>query len=382
MNHDRAPTLDLACALVACRSVTPDDAGCQALIRERLIPLGFEFDARVDNDVTNLWARRGSESPLVCLVGHTDVVPSGPREAWTSDPFVPVLRDGYLYGRGAADMKGSIAAFVTALEGFVAVRPRHRGSIALAITSNEEGSSDDGTARIVERLEAAGTAVDYCVVGEPSSERVLGDVIKNGRRGTLSGTLVVKGIQGHVAYPQLAKNPVHDAAPVLAELAAMHWDDGNEDFPPTTFQVSNVHAGTGAGNVIPGRLEAMFNFRYAPVSTREALVSRVVGLLDRHDVDYDLEWTAHSEPYYTRRGRLVELATATIRELTGVTPALSCAGGTSDGRFLARICPEVVEIGPVNATIHKVDERVKAADLETLAAIYRRLVGRLLAPEA
>src|SRR5574340_14133 len=286
MEHDRAPALDLACALIGPCSVTPDDAGCQALIRERLTPRGFEFDARVDNDVTNLWARRGSESPLVCLVGHTDVVPPGPREAWTSDPFVPVLRDGYLYGRGAADMKGSIAAFVTALEGFVAGRPRHRGSIALAITSNEEGSSVDGTARIVERLQAAGTAVDYCIVGEPSSERVLGDVIKNGRRGTLSGTLTINGIQGHVAYPQLAKNPIHLAAPALAELVAMHWDDGNEHFPATTFQVSNLHAGTGAGNVIPGRLEAMFNFRYAPVSTRAGLAARLVEVLDRHGLDY------------------------------------------------------------------------------------------------
>lgn len=378
MDHDEAPTLALARALIARPSVTPDDAGCQALIGERLAALGFALDSRIDNGVTNLWARRGSAPPLVCLAGHTDVVPPGPREAWASDPFAPVLRDGWLYGRGAADMKGSIAAFVTALEGFVAAHPGHRGSIALAITSDEEGSSVDGTARIVERLQNAGTAIDFCIVGEPSSEHVLGDVIKNGRRGTLSGTLIVKGIQGHVAYPQLARNPIHLAAPALAELAAVRWDDGNEQFPPTTFQISNIHAGTGAGNVIPGRLEAMFNFRYAPVSTRDGLASRMAAVLDRHGLDYELAWTAHGEPFHTRRGRLVELAATTIRELAGVTPALSCAGGTSDGRYLARICNEVIEIGPVNATIHKVDERVKAADLEVLAAIYRRLVEHLL----
>ncbi|MBS0326822.1 MAG: succinyl-diaminopimelate desuccinylase [Proteobacteria bacterium] len=382
MPSDRAPTLELAVALIARPSVTPDDGGCQALLRERLAPLGFAFDVRVDNGVTNLWARRGSARPLVCLAGHTDVVPPGPREAWTSDPFVPVLRDGYLYGRGAADMKGSLAAFVTAVEALVAAHPGHGGSIAFAVTSDEEGSSIDGTARIVERLQAAGTAIDYCIVGEPSSEQKLGDVVKNGRRGTLSGTLTVNGVQGHVAYPQLARNPIHLAAPALAELAATRWDEGNEHFPATTFQVSNVHAGTGAGNVIPGRLDAMFNFRYAPVSTREGLASKLAAVLDRHGLDYDIAWTAHGEPFHTRKGRLVEVAAATIRELTGITPALSCAGGTSDGRYLARICPEVLEIGPVNATIHKVDERVKASDLETLAAIYRRLLERLLAAEA
>ena len=381
MHSDRAPTLDLAVALIARRSITPDDAGCQALIRERLAPLGFSFDPHVDQGVTNLWARRGSSRPLVCLAGHTDVVPPGPRDAWSSDPFAPVVRDGYLYGRGAADMKGSVAAFVTAVEGLVAAHPAHRGSIALAITSDEEGSSVDGTLRIVERLQAAGTVIDYCIVGEPSSEATLGDVVKNGRRGTLSGTLAVNGVQGHVAYPQLARNPIHEVAPALAELAAMRWDDGNEHFPPTTFQVSNLHAGTGAGNVIPGRLEAMFNFRYAPVSTRDGLASRLAAVLDRHGLDYEIAWTAHGEPFHTRRGRLVELASTTIRELAGVTPVLSCAGGTSDGRYLARICPEVLEIGPVNATIHKIDERVKAADLETLAAIYRRLLERLLGPE-
>lgn len=378
MEDCRAPTLDLACALIGRRSITPDDAGCQALLCERLAPLGFEFDPRVDNGVTNLWARRGSAGPLVCLAGHTDVVPPGPRDAWASDPFMPELRDGYLYGRGAADMKGSLAAFVTAVESFVTAYPRHHGSIALLITSDEEGSSIDGSVRVVERLQEAGTGIDYCIVGEPSSERVLGDVIKNGRRGTLSGLLLVKGVQGHVAYPQLAKNPIHLAAPVLAELAQTHWDDGDEYFPATAFQVSNLHAGTGAGNVIPGRLEAMFNFRYAPVSTREGLAARLAEVLERHGLDYELAWTAHGAPFHTRRGRLVEVATATIRELTGVIPELSCTGGTSDGRYLARICPEVIEIGPVNASIHKVDERVKAGDLETLSAIYRSLLERLL----
>lgn len=378
MTRADAPTLELACRLISRRSITPEDAGCQDLIRERLAPLGFDFDSWLENGVANLWARRGREAPLVCLAGHTDVVPPGPREAWTSDPFSPELRDGFLYGRGAADMKGSVAAFVTAVQGFVAAHPGHRGSIALAITSDEEGSSVDGTARIVERLQAAGTSIDYCIVGEPSSERLLGDVIKNGRRGTLSGTLVVKGVQGHVAYPQLAKNPIHLVAPALTELVAMRWDDGDESFPATTFQVSNLHAGTGAGNVIPGRLEAMFNFRYAPVSTRAGLAARLAEVLDRHGLEYELEWTAHGAPFHTRRGKLVDFATAVIEEVAGVTPALSCTGGTSDGRYLAQICPEVVELGPVNATIHKVDERVKAVDLETLAMIYGRLLERLL----
>ena len=382
MDIAATPTLALACELIERRSATPDDAGCQALLAQRLAPLGFRCESSVDNGVTNLWARLGDARPLVCLAGHTDVVPTGPLAGWQSDPFTPALRDGYLYGRGAADMKGSLAAFVVAVEGFLADCPRPAGSIALLITSDEEGPSVDGTVRVVERLASAGTAIDYCIVGEPSSDARLGDTIKNGRRGTLSGTLTVRGIQGHIAYPQLARNPIHLAAPALAELAAMHWDDGNEYFPPTSFQVSNIHAGTGAGNVIPGTLEAMFNFRYSTASTRDSLVARLTALLDRHGLDYDVAWTGHGEPFLTPRGRLVDLASETIREVTGVEPALSCSGGTSDGRFIARICPEVVEIGPVNATIHKLNERVLAADLESLAAIYRALLGRLLSPSS
>ena len=377
-----SPTLDLACALIARRSVTPDDAGCQDLLRARLAPLGFAFEPLVRNGVTNLYARRGSAAPLVCFAGHTDVVPTGPLEQWTSDPFVPTVRDGFLHGRGAADMKSSLAAFIVAIEAFVAAHAAAPGSIALLVTSDEEGPSVDGTARVVERLAARGERFDYCVVGEPSSVHTLGDMIKNGRRGTLSGTLTVHGVQGHVAYPQLARNPIHEVAPALAELAATRWDHGNEFFPPTTFQVSNLHAGTGAGNVIPGTLTALFNFRYSTASSRESLMERMDALLRRHGLRYTLDWTGHGKPFLTGRGRLVEAATSVIREVCGVTPALSCEGGTSDGRFIADICPEVVELGPVNATIHKLDERVAVAELEPLAAIYRRLLERLLLPAA
>lgn len=380
MDIAATPTLALACELIERRSATPDDAGCQALLAQRLAPLGFRCEISVDNGVTNLWARLGDARPLVCLAGHTDVVPAGPLTQWQSDPFTPSLRDGYLYGRGAADMKGSLAAFVVAVEGFLAACPRPAGSIALLITSDEEGPSVDGTVRVVERLAGSGTTIDYCIVGEPSSDARLGDTIKNGRRGTLSGTLTVRGIQGHIAYPQLARNPIHLAAPALAELAAMHWDDGNAYFPPTSFQLSNIHAGTGAGNVIPGTLEAMFNFRYSTASTRDSLVARLTAVLDRHGLDCDIAWTGHGAPFLTPRGRLVGLASEAIREVVGIEPALSCTGGTSDGRFIARICPEVVEIGPVNATIHKLNERVLASDLESLAAIYRALLGRLLPP--
>lgn len=376
------PVLALACELIAQRSTTPDDAGCQALIAEHIAPLGFSCETTVDNGVTNLWARLGDARPLVCLAGHTDVVPTGPLAGWSSDPFTPVLRDGYLYGRGAADMKGSLAAFVVAVEGFLAQCPRPLGSIALLVTSDEEGPSVDGTVRVVERLAKAGTTIDCCIVGEPSSEARLGDTIKNGRRGTLSGTLTVKGIQGHVAYPQLARNPIHAAAPALADLAAMRWDEGNEHFPPTSFQVSNIQAGTGAGNVIPGTLEAMFNFRYSTASRRDSLASRLASVLERHGLDYEIAWTGHGEPFLTPHGRLVELAREAIREVVGIEPRLSCTGGTSDGRFIARICPEIVEIGPVNATIHKLNERVLAADLESLAAIYHSMLRRLLAPAA
>ena len=374
-------TLLLARELIGRRSLTPDDAGCQALIAARLAPLGFRCETSEINGVTNLWARRGAAHPIVCFAGHTDVVPTGPRDEWHCDPFVPTERDGWLFGRGAADMKGSVAAFVTAIEAFVTAHPDAPGSIAVLLTSDEEGPSVDGTVRVVERLAAAGITLDYCIVGEPSSVDRLGDMIKNGRRGTLSGTLTVKGIQGHVAYPHLARNPIHLAAPAIAELAATHWDDGNEFFPPTTWQCSNVVAGTGATNVIPGRLELLFNFRHATASTSESLKARFEAILARHGLEYDLAWTGSGLPYLTPRGRLVAAAEAAIHDVVGITPVLSCTGGTSDGRFIAAICREVVELGPVNATIHKVDERVAIADLDALTAIFTGILDRLLLQE-
>ncbi len=315
----------------------------------------------------------------MCFAGHTDVVPTGPLTEWQSDPFVPVERDGWLYGRGAADMKGSLAAFVTAIASFVAAHPDARGSIALLVTSDEEGPALDGTVKVVERFAAAGEHIDYCIVGEPTSVDRLGDMIKNGRRGTLSGTLTVNGVQGHVAYPQLARNPIHLAAPALAELAATRWDEGNAYFPPTTWQCSNIHAGTGATNVIPGALDAMFNFRFCPDSSRESLVQRIETILARHDLDYKLAWTGYGPPYLTPRGRLVDVVTDAVRDVTGNTPELSCTGGTSDGRFIADICDQIVELGPVNASIHQVNERVRTDDLGALAAIYRGVLVRLLA---
>jgi len=378
MDDTFSPTLDLARTLIARRSLTPDDAGCQELLAARLAPLGFACESLVVNGVTNLWARRGKAAPLVCFAGHTDVVPSGPLDAWHSDPFEPTLRDGYLYGRGAADMKSSLAAFVTGIEAFLHELPHAGGSIALLITSDEEGPSIDGTARVIERLVARGERIDYCVVGEPSSVERLGDMIKNGRRGTLSGLLVVHGVQGHIAYPHLARNPIHLVAPVLAELAAIRWDEGNEYFPPTTWQCSNIHAGTGAGNVIPGTLEVTFNFRYSTASTRDSLAARFEDVLRRHALDYTLTWTGHGKPFLTPRGRLVAVATAAIESVAGTTPRLSTEGGTSDGRFIADICNEIVELGPINASIHKLDERVAIAELEPLAAIYRSILERLL----
>ena len=380
MDTRARPTLALTRELVARPSVTPDDAGCQAILAARLKPLGFRIETIASNGVTNLWARRGNAAPLVCFAGHTDVVPTGPREAWGSDPFTPVERDGYLHGRGAADMKGSIAAFVTAIEAFVAAHPRAGGSIALLITSDEEGPlNTDGTVKVVEALQARGESIDYCVVGEPSSVERLGDMIKNGRRGTLTGVLTVHGVQGHVAYPHLAKNPIHLIAPAIAELSAIRWDDGNAYFPPTTFQCSNVHAGTGANNVIPGTLELKFNWRYSTESTRESLIARLEAVLKRHGLDYALAFLPEGKPFLTPRGRLVEVASEAIREVTGVVPEISCTGGTSDGRFIKDVCREIVELGPVNATIHKVDERVAIDDLEALSAILRRMLERLLA---
>jgi succinyl-diaminopimelate desuccinylase len=379
MDAAARPTLDLACELIARPSITPDDAGCQELIGARLRPLGFTCETLVSNGVTNLWARRGTARPLVCFAGHTDVVPTGPVAGWHSSPFVPTLRDGFLYGRGAADMKGSVAAFVTATETFLAARPDAPGSIAILLTSDEEGPSVDGTVKIVERMMASGERIDYCIVGEPSSVVQLGDMIKNGRRGTLSGTLTVRGVQGHVAYPHLAMNPIHAVAPALAELAATTWDAGNAHFPPTTWQCSNIHAGTGATNVIPGALELQFNFRYATASSRESLQSRMETMLRAHGLEFELNWTGWGKPYLTAEGRLVDVASSAVREITGCIPERSCTGGTSDGRFIADICGEIVELGPVNATIHQLNERVFAADLERLAAIYRGILDRLLA---
>ena len=379
MDTRARPTLALARELVARPSITPDDAGCQALIASRLAPLGFRFETIVSAGVTNLWARRGTDAPLLCFAGHTDVVPAGPREAWSSDPFVPVEREGFLHGRGAADMKGSLAAFVTAIEAFVADHPGAPGSIALLLTSDEEGPRNtDGTVKVVEALRARGETIDWCIVGEPSSTRVLGDTIKNGRRGTLSGVLTARGIQGHVAYPHLARNPIHQVAPAIAELAAMRWDEGNAHFPPTTFQCSNLHAGTGAMNVIPGTLELKFNWRYSTESTRESLIARLAQVLDRHGLDYAIDWLPDGKPFLTPDGELVRVVREAVQEVTGVVPELSCTGGTSDGRFIASVCRELVELGPVNATIHQVDERVAIDDLERLSRIYRSVLGRLL----
>jgi len=372
-------TLELAKALIARKSVTPADEGCQQLIVERLAPLGFRPEVMVFGEVTNLWIRHGETKPVVVLAGHTDVVPTGPLEKWRSDPFIPTIRDEKLFGRGAADMKTSVAAFVTAAADFVRAKPDHRGSVALLITSDEEGPSVDGTVRVVEELKRRGETIDYCIVGEPSSAERFGDTIKNGRRGSLTGRLWVQGVQGHVAYPQLGRNPVHLAAPALAELAATEWDRGNESFPPTTWQVSNIHAGTGAQNVIPGTLQVDLNFRFSTESTPESLKRRVAEILDSHGLDYSIDWTLGGKPFLTRRGKLVETLSAVIRKVTGVAPEVSCTGGTSDGRFIFEICPEVAEFGPINRSIHKIDEAVALEEIEPLARIYRETIEALLA---
>ena len=371
-------TLELARALIARRSVTPDDDGCQSLLAERLKRLGFALETLESNGVTNLWARRGTAPPLVCFAGHTDVVPTGPLGQWQSDPFVPTERDGRLYGRGAADMKTSLAAFVTAIEWFLAGHPDARGSIALLITSDEEGAATDGTVKVVDRLEAHGERIDYCIIGEPTCVDRLGDTVKNGRRGSLGGRLIVKGLQGHVAYPQLGRNPVHLFAPALAELSASEWDRGNEYFPPTTWQVSNLHAGTGAVNVIPGELEVLFNFRFSTASTAEGLATRVREVLDRHRLDYELEWSLSADPFLTPRGKLVDSMLAAIGEVIGLKADVSTTGGTSDGRFITRICPQIVEFGPVNMSIHKLNEHVALEDIEPLRAVYQRVLEKLL----
>ncbi len=372
-------TLALAQALIACRSVTPEDGGCQRLLGERLALLGFQVENLRFGAVDNLWARLGTARPVFCFAGHTDVVPTGPLDQWRSDPFQPEIRAGLLYGRGAADMKTSLAAFVTAIEAFLADHPRPVGSLALLITSDEEGVAVDGTTRVIEALRARGEVIDYCIVGEPTSVSRLGDMVKNGRRGSLSGKLTVRGIQGHIAYPQLAKNPIHLALPALAALAQITWDKGNEYFQPTSFQVSNVHAGTGANNVIPGSLEIMFNFRFSPESAPEALKAAVNEVLDRHALEYSIDWSLSGMPFITPRGRLVAAVSGAVRAELGYEPELSTTGGTSDGRFIATLCDEVLELGPINASIHQLNEHVRVADMEPLAAVYRRTLEALLA---
>ena len=379
-------TLLLTERLIACQSVTPADGGCMQIIGERLQAIGFACEQIERGGVVNLWARRGNTAPLFCFAGHTDVVPTGPAEQWISPPFQPTQRDGYLYGRGAADMKGSLAAFVTASEAFVSAHPEHTGSIAFLLTSDEEGDAIDGTVAVTEHLAAQGTTIDYCVVGEPTAVNCLGDTIKNGRRGSLTGKLTIRGIQGHIAYPHLAKNPIHLAAPAIAELAATVWDAGNEFFPPTTWQISNMHGGTGASNVIPGHVDIAFNFRFSTASTPDDLKSRVCAILERHGLqsgtDYDIAWTLGAKPFLTGRGALVDAALTAIQGELRIAADLSTTGGTSDGRFIAEICPQVIEIGPVNATIHKIDECVAIDDLERLSAIYRRVLEQLLLPKS
>ena len=375
-------TLDLTQALISCRSLTPDDAGCQELIIKRLEPLGFHIERVCSGGVDNFWARRGAAKPLLCFAGHTDVVPTGPLDQWRSDPFTPTLRDGKLYGRGAADMKTSIAAFIVATERFVNAHPAHGGSIALLITSDEEGPATDGTIKVCDLLKSRGERIDYTIVGEPSCSTQLGDTIKNGRRGSLSGKLVVKGIQGHIAYPHLARNPIHEVAPVLSELAQMQWDEGNEYFPPTTWQISNIRGGTGASNVIPGSVQVDFNFRFSTASTAQELKDRVHALLGAHDLDYDLDWTLGGKPFLTPRGELVNALTAAVHKVVGITPNISTSGGTSDGRFIAEICEQVAEFGPLNATIHQLNEYVAVSDMDKLTEIYFLTLEGLLLGKA
>ncbi len=373
-----SPTIELAQALISRPSITPDDAGCQALLCERLSAIGFACEPLHFGEVANLWARRGTSGPLFCFAGHTDVVPTGPEGKWQHPPFSAVLGEGMIHGRGAADMKGSIAAFVTACERFIASHPQHAGSISLLITSDEEGPAVDGTVKVIESLEARNEKIDWCLVGEPTSTARLGDVVKSGRRGSLSGYLTVKGIQGHVAYPHLARNPVHQTAPALAELAAMEWDQGNDHFPPTSFQIANLNAGTGASNIIPGELEVMFNFRFSTEQTEAGLRQKVEALLDRHGLEYDLRWDLSGNPFITEGGKLLAATTAAIESVCGYRPEVNTAGGTSDGRFIAPTGAQVLELGPLNATIHQINECVSAADLDTLSTVYEQILVRLL----
>lgn len=381
------PTFDLTCALLKLASVTPNDETCQDLLIKRLQPLGFECETLIsgpdDFRVTNLWAVRrgtaGQDGKLLVFAGHTDVVPTGPIDQWSSEPFTPTIKDGYLYGRGAADMKTSIAAFITAIEAFLAENPTPTHSIALLITSDEEGPAHHGTVKVVELLKARGESLTYCIVGEPTSNEVFGDMMKNGRRGTLSGKLTVKGVQGHIAYPHRAKNPIHLFAPALTELATTVWDEGNAYFPPTSWQVSNIHGGTGASNIIPGELIVDFNFRFSTASTPNALKEHFLAILDHHGIDYNIEWILGGEPFLTEAGDLSNAITKAVQATVDQTPELSTTGGTSDGRFIAKICKEVVEFGPVSKTIHQIDERVEISSLEALANIYTHVLQSLVA---
>jgi succinyl-diaminopimelate desuccinylase len=372
-------TLALAEQLIALSSVTPDDNGCQRRLVELLEPLGFHCEEIQSGDVTNLWARKGTTAPLLVFAGHTDVVPTGPLNQWQSHPFVPTHRDGKLYGRGAADMKTSIAAMVIAVEEFVAAHPNHQGSIGFLITSDEEGPATDGTVIVCDKLKERGEKLDYCIVGEPTSAHQLGDMMKNGRRGSMSGHLVIKGVQGHIAYPQLAKNPIHLFAPALAELTAEHWDEGNEYYLPTSWQISNIHGGTGASNVIPGELMIDFNFRFSTASTAEGLQQRVHAILDKHGLEYSLTWTIGGKPFLTPKGELSDALSNAIKAETGLDSELSTTGGTSDGRFIAQICPQVIEFGPPNGSIHKIDEHIEIRYVDPLKNIYRRTLENLLA---
>ena len=370
--------LSLAKELIARPSVTPADEGCQQLMADFLAPLGFKIEPMVFHDTTNLWARKGTTGPLFCFAGHTDVVPPGPASKWNTQPFEPTIIDGILYGRGAADMKGSIASMLAAVQRFVADHPDHDGSIAFLITCDEEGPFINGTPKVIETLEARQEKITWCLVGEPSSTNQVGDVVKNGRRGSLTGDLTVYGVQGHVAYPHLAENPVHLAMPALAELAAKQWDQGNAFFPATSFQIANINAGTGASNVIPGELQVQFNFRYSTELTDTQIKQQVIELLERHGLRYELKWTLSGQPFLTGSGKLVEATQNAIKAVTGRTTELSTSGGTSDGRFIAPTGAQVVELGPINATIHKVNECVNVADLETLSDIYYSMMQQLL----
>ncbi|MCR9307906.1 succinyl-diaminopimelate desuccinylase [Vibrio diabolicus] len=374
-----SPVLALAKDLISRQSVTPEDAGCQDLMIERLKALGFEIEVMVFEDTTNFWARRGSEAPLFAFAGHTDVVPAGKLEHWDTHPFEPTIIDGYLHGRGAADMKGSLAAMVVAVERFIEENPDHKGSIGFLITSDEEGPFINGTVRVVETLMARGENIDMCIVGEPSSTEVVGDVVKNGRRGSITGDLTVKGTQGHVAYPHLANNPVHESLLAIHELATTEWDKGNDYFPPTSFQIPNVSAGTGASNVIPGEFHVQFNLRFSTELNNDAIVQRVTETLDKHELDYDLKWTFNGDPFLTDTGALLDAVVAAVADVNDTKPALLTTGGTSDGRFIARMGGQVVELGPVNATIHKVNECVKVGDLEKLTDMYENTLKHLLA---